>query len=250
MFLLKSLFSLFVIFFSTIVSAQHTFMPYAGIDFQQKNMNLQKGYGYNIFVRKSFQNNVYMGLRLNECFSLEGGYQSSQRMSKKSMALLGEDVLGQTVDDVANLGVDGFIVTETFIRTKGPHLNVMGFLPIPNGKTEFIASVGVASLTVKADYKQLADSDLQAYGADAIAQTVRHFSSTRVIPRYMFGVQRKFSDSLGLRVSFIYEFTSRFKQMVAKNPLNKPDGLLPGNGALRASLRNSITYGLGVFMTF
>jgi hypothetical protein len=241
---------LFLVFFNTTVSAQQTLMPYAGIDLQQRNMALQKGYGYNVFSRKYLQNNFYMGLKLNKNFGLEGGYQSSQNSSKKSMVLLGEDLLGERVDNVGTLGAEGFVVTETSIRTKGPHLNIMGFLPLENGKTEFVASVGITALTINADYKQLADSFLLAYSPAFVAETVRQFSSTRMIPRCMLGLQRKFSDSLGFRASFIYELTSRFKQVPFKNTLNESNDLLPGNGDLRASLRNSITYGLGVFMTF
>ncbi len=237
------------LFCSFIISAEQALMPYVGLDMQQRNMSFKKNYGGNIYSEKSLQNNLYLGFRLNNYFGLEGGYQSSQNTSKQSTVVVGEYVFGQVVDGL-NLGVDGFIVTKTSIRTKGPHLNIIGFLPVADGGTQFITSLGITSLTLKAEYKQLADNFLGAYQPQYVTETTRDFLSTLVIPRYMLGVQRKFTESLGFRASFLYEFTSRFKKMVAKNPLSQSDDLLPGDGALRASLRNSITYGLGVFMNF
>ncbi|MBP6104477.1 MAG: hypothetical protein KA508_05415 [Gammaproteobacteria bacterium] len=245
----KSLIGLFLVFFSFCVIAEQTLVPYVGLDIQQRNMNFKKNHGDNIFSRKSLQGNFYLGCRLNKYFGLEGGYQSSQNTSKKSMISKGEIVLGQVVDD-PNLASNGFIVTETTIRTKGPHLNVIGFFPLEAGRTDFIASLGLTSLTIKAAYKQVADEFLGIYAAEDVSATNLNFSAAHLIPRCMLGVQRQFTESLGLRASLVYELTGRFKQMAPKNAINDPDDLLPGNKQLKVSLRNTITYGLGIFMTF
>lgn len=249
MFFLRLFFGVFIGFFSLIVFADNMLMPYAGLDIQQRNMNFKKNYGDNIFSRKSLQNNVYFGFRLDKNFGLEGGYQSSQNTSKKTMTIVGEEVLGQVISGTV-LGADGFIINEAAIRAKGPHLNMVGFLPIEDNKTDLIASLGITALTIKAEYKQLSNNVVGVFDPEDIIETTRYFSKTCVVPRAMFGIQRKFTESLGFRASFIYEFTSRFRQMASKNPLNESNRFLPGDGALKASLRNSITYGLGVFMNF
>ncbi len=239
-----------LVFVSFFACAEHTLNPYAGIDIQQRNMNFEKNYGNGIFSRKLLQNNLYMGLRGNEYFGLEAGYQSSQHASKTTMVLEGgEYLLGQRVNPVVTApNVAPFILTETSIRTKGPHLSAIAFFPIQDKKTEFIASVGMTLLSVKFQYKQLADSEIGSYSLGNIVDTTRNFSSTHVIPRGMFGVQQKLTDSLGLRASFVYENTRKFKQMLSKDVT---EGLqLLGNHDLKASLRNSVTYGLGVFMNF
>ena len=81
MFLLRLFFGLFSFCVSFFVSADHVLTPYAGVDLQQRNMNLKKNYGDNVFSRKSFQNNIYFGFRINEHFGLETGYQSSESVS-------------------------------------------------------------------------------------------------------------------------------------------------------------------------
>lgn len=234
---------------SFFVSADHTFKPYIGVDMQQRNMNFVKNYGNNVFAQKSLQSNIYMGLSVSEHFGFEMGYQSSQKSSKKAMILGGEYILGQVTNPtLAIADTTPFIVTETSIRTQGPHLSGIGIFSSKDKKIDFMASLGFTLLTVKLSYKQLADSDLAGYTLPDLLDTTRNFSSTRVIPRCMFGVQRHLTESLGLRASLVYEFTQRFQKMVSKDVSRGFQ--LPGNGALRASLRNSITYGLGVFMNF
>ncbi len=249
--ILKIFFSFLFYAVSFFVHAEYTLKPYLGFDIQQRNMHFKKMYGDNIFARKSLQNNVYTGLRLTENFGLEGGYQSSQKTLKNSMTLSGEYLLGQLVNPAIHVADSGFISAKTSICTQGPYLSLIRFLAFYDDKTEFMTSIGATVLTVKLHYNQVADSFMAAYSTpEDILATTLNFSSTKVIPRCMFGVQRQFSESWGLRASLVYELTGRFKQMAPKNSIDDPNNLLPGNKQLRASLRNSITYGLGVFMTF
>ncbi len=227
---------------------------YAGIDLQQRQIIFGKNYGKEAFAKRGFQNNVYVGYRLSDFFGLEVGYQSSQKELKTTVMTDSQYILGQWFAPDP-FGVDNnFIAAETTVRMQGPHLNVIGFMPIYKDKTELIASAGITSLTVKLQYRQLnalIDSVPEGgYTAADIAKTTNIFSSKRIIPRLMMGVQHRFMESIGVRATLGYELTGRFKQMASKNPRKPASTLLPGNGALRASLRNSITYGLGVFMSF
>jgi len=241
----------FAFFFGSIfcMSAQASLEPYVGIDMQQRNMNFQKNYGANIFSRKLMQNNIYLGVRPIENFGLELGHQSSQNSSKTTMVLEGDYLLGQLVNPAVTAPNEiPFILTQTSIRTQGTHLNVIKFFPTKYSQTEFVAALGLTVLSVKFQYKQLADSELGSYAAEDVLDTTRNFSSRRVIPRAMVGIQQKWTELLGFRASFVYENTRKFKQMLSKDVT---EGLqLPGDRELKASLRNSITYGLGVFMTF
>ncbi len=231
------------------VSAQATFDPYAGVDVQQRNMGFQKDYGSNIFHRNSMQNNIYVGLRPTENFGLELGYHRSQKPSKTTMVSGGYYLLGEFVDPpVTPPNEIPFVLTQTSIRTQGPHLNLIKFFPTRYEKTEFLAALGVTLFSVNFQYKQLADSEIGSYAPENILDTTRNFSSKRLIPRAMFGLQQKWTDSLGFRVSFVYENTRKFKSML---PKNQSEGLqLLGAREPKASINNSMSYGLGVFATF
>jgi hypothetical protein len=170
--------------------------------------------------------------------------------------LAGQFVLGQWfAPDPVPFGADQyFLVAETTVRMQGPHLNVTGFLPLYRDKTELMASVGVTSLTVKLRYRQLNGTNGHqppaGYGPLEVQETTNHFSATRVIPRLSLGIQHMVFESVGVRVSMVYDYTSRFKSVASKDPQNPPSNLLPGDGDLRASIRNTMTYGLGLFATF
>ncbi len=253
MFFVKSMLGLVLIGMGFGVSAAPMFKPYVGLDILQRNMNFKQNYGDTIFARKSLQNNIYMGMKMSEHLGCELGYQSTQNTSKNSFVSNGNQILGQLAQP-RGVAFSPFVFIETTARIKGPYLGLMGFRSMHQDKTQFIASLGFSVLTAKLAYNQKQYEDPPTVGvgvpAIGIATIHRYFSSTKVVPRCMIGVQRKFTDSLGLRVSFIYEWTNRFKQMAAQNPLNQSNAFLPGNGDLIANLRNSLTYGLGIFAEF
>lgn len=238
-----------------IVSTVALGEPYAGIDLQQKGFTFAKNYGKEVFAPRSLQNNVYIGYRLNEYFGLEGGYQSTHNEVKTTHILAGQFVLGQWFAPDGTLApLSFYLVSQTKVRMQGPHFNVAGYLPLYRDKIELMAAVGITFLTVKLMYRQLSGMNgrepLAGYGPPDVADSTNHFSCTRVIPRLSLGIQHALSESLGVRASMVYEFTSRFKSMASKDPQNPPSVLLPGNGDLRATLRNTITYGLGLYLKF
>lgn len=227
---------------------------YVGIDLQQRGIAFAKSYGKEAFPNRALQNNFYTGFKLNKYFGFELGYQSSQNESKTTHFEPDQFILGQWfAADPLGL-TNNFIVSETKVKMRGPHLNFIGFLTIYKNKTELIASLGITSLTVKLQYKQLNGLidgiPLGCYNAADVDETTNVFSSKRVIPRFSTGIQHRFNESIGVRATLVYELTGRFKKMGSKNPRDPASDLLPGNRDLRASLKNTMTYGLGLFATF
>ncbi len=208
-----------------------------GADAQWRFMPLQKGSGDNI-VKKSYpQGAVYGGMKFNDFFGLEVGYQRS--VSAKRQETLNVNYVSYFSDSL-EIDPGDHYVSRSKVSTQGFYTGVLGFLPISEEyRLKLIASVGVVRMKTKIS----SALDLVEPTGTTSNSLVRTFIQTKWIPKVGAGIQHMIDDNIGVRAMAGWEQTARFKRIRGI----RPDGTLSNYAA---SLKNSATLGLGMFYNF
>ena len=211
------------------------FSPYVGVDAQLRHMEFKKDFGKNVSPDDYPQGNVYVGAKFCDWLGVELGYESTIGREKRAV------VLGNAI--VFNLPADagGPNASNTFdtrVRIHGPHINLVGFLPVSDDyRLQVFGSIGVAQLKIKINH----DNPI-ARGAvnSSFIDDRRIFAKRKLIPRATVGLQHLMTNCFGVRASIGWENTSRFKDI---RTVNVPSGLI-------ARVRDSVNVGLGIFYNF
>lgn len=206
-----------------VESPENLVGPYSGADLQSRHMHFRRGYSDNLVKDHYLQSNAYVGFRLHEWVGLEMGYQHAYQAASKTL-FDGKDFF--SVESPADYN--------TKVRTKiaGPHMNVVGFLPIPAAPCDLtlIGSVGLARLKLNID---------GGVFVDASEFNPSSFIKRAWIPQASLGIQHMINTHFGIRGMLGWEKTSRFS--------NVPEFSKPH---LSANLKNSTISSLGVFYKF
>ncbi len=178
---------------------QWGFTPYVGADAEWRHLNYQTGFGENIFRHDYPQGNIYAGLKFNDYLAIEGGYEATGRKSRVTTLGPGNIFAGNSTAGTT-------LQFSTTSRIKGPHANLVGFLPIWDAyRLQLIGSVGFARLQENAEF-----TILTANGNPAIPDP-RTFKQRKSILRVGAGLQQMISDSWGVRAMVKWENTNKFK---------------------------------------
>ncbi len=226
--------------FSFVASADD-FVFNLGMDAQVRSMPLQQGFGSNI-VKKSYpQGALYGGIKFNDYFGLELGYQRSITAKRKERL---------DSDGVSYFGVglaldpDDYETSRSTVSSQGLYTGLLGFLPISEEyRLKGIASVGVVRMKTK--ITSALDLFDPFSNTTVINNSQFNFVQTKWIPKLSVGIQHMINDHLGVRALAGWEKTSEFDHIVGVNAKNS----VPSK-TLYASLKNSTTLGLGLFYDF
>jgi opacity protein-like surface antigen len=219
--------------------------PFFGADAQWRHMEPKKEFGDKEFKHDYPQGDVYAGIKFGDYLGIQVGYEASIRQSKTINRVPPYTSLGITSEPANPLpGIifNGFEYTSTS-QIKGPHVDLVGFVPICKDM-EFVVSVGLANskvslkrqptaLTVNNVTRQV--SQINTPVNDAV------FSKRKNILRLMGGFQQYVTECVGVRASVTWEQTKKFGNLLAQNFSSNPP---------TAQIRNSVSYGLGFFVTF
>ncbi|MBP6104813.1 MAG: outer membrane beta-barrel protein [Gammaproteobacteria bacterium] len=197
--------------------------PYSGVDVQSRNMHFRPGYSDTIVKNNYLQGNAYVGFRLHEWVGLEIGYQRAYQDSAKIISD------GERYFDDEEIGSDR---TRVKIKIAGPHMNLVGLLPIPEAPCNLtlIASLGLARLKLNIDSQ---------FFVTPSEISPSSFTKRAWIPQVNLGVQHMINATFGIRGMLGWEKTSKFSNV----PEAKRDHL-------KANLKNSTISSLGVFYKF
>ncbi len=229
--------------FSTVAVADD-FVFNLGMDTQWRSMPLQKGFGDNIVKKHYPQGSVYGGMKFNDIFGFELGYQRSVSADRKGILDKnnGANYFGVGMLDPA--APNDYWTSHSKVSTQGFYTGVLGFLPISEEyRLKFIASIGVVRMKTKII------TSLDFFDSFTRITTMNssqfNFIQTKWIPKVGAGIQHMINDNCGVRAMATWEQTNRFNHIVGVDPT---DGL-PSTKAF-ASLKNSTTLGLGLFYNF
>jgi hypothetical protein len=212
--------------------------PYGGFDLQWRRQPFQQGLGKNLFKKNVPQDNVYLGIQFFDSFGLEGGYESSFSKSKLVTIPPGGNELGFTIPSIPPNYEQHSFKSKLY----GWHISMIGFTPyvLENQKMRFFAAVGLSNKRVK-----LIDQSLALNGTPLdqtiIDASTRTLQKRKCLARLSGGVQYLINPTVGVRGIAVWENAQQFKNLKSlENP----------TGDTTASLRNSVSLGLGIFANF
>lgn len=218
--------------------------PVFGVDAQLRHMDFKGGLGENIFKHNSPQANAYVGLNFNDYFGIQAGYEVSSRRAKTVTLIPPFVSAGVNVTPGVNPFTGRPLVSSveytSISRIKGPHVDLVGYLPLSFCNPCRIAltgSVGLAHLRVAARRQVTAVNG----GAPIGTNNPSFFRGHKTVLRLMGGIQHYICDTVGVRATVTWENTSRFRNLKFTS-LNGVSQIIKP--------KNSINYGLGLFVTF
>lgn len=220
---------LFSIFGSSLAKAyalnccQLCLNPYLGVDASVRYFNHDHTFGNNVFYRNYPEADIYLGLRFNEFFAIEGGYKATITQTKTTSVGSGQVVNVSVVDPPEiHRGVSNF---------KAWFGQLVGFYPVCDSYCVYLfGSVGLSHMTLFAQDKVVQDR-LTAFFNDV---NVRSFRTNKVIPNLGTGLQFQIDGRSSIRLGVKWENTSQFSNVVADENVNA-----------RLSLKDSVIFSLG-----
>lgn len=202
--------------------------PYVGADAEFRYMSFHKGFGKNIFAHNYPQANLYIGLRFNDYFAVEAGYEATARKTRTSTLHAGDVSLGAIVPapDTPQFNSTSQI--------KALHANLVGTFPIcERYRLQFIGMAGIARL--KANIVRTFVT-LDGFAIDPpITSTFIKRKSVLILGA---GVQHMINCNWGVRAMLKWENSNRLK-LIDKETAD-----------LFVKAKNSVIYSLGAFYNF
>lgn len=206
--------------------------PYVGAGVQYRHMPFVAGKGAGAFKTYFLEQQLYAGVKFNEYVGLETGYAFSTSQKKTTTFVGGQMLMGSLLTPTE------VILSENRLKTRRISVDLVGFIPIVQDKTELFFSAGIVSTTFKFQCKQLAD-ETRTFNQVEIDRFKRNFLATRIIPRIGVGMQYKLSETYAVRFGILGERTSAFKNIVPKE-----------RSPYRIALKNSLNAQLSVVAKF
>lgn len=206
--------------------------PYIGVTGQGRHITFVSGFGDKLFKKDYPELDVYLGVKFNDYFGIEGGYKVST--TETQVASLGGDdtAVGIPVLDppAVHRGTSSF---------KGWHGDLVGYLPIMQPNCVYLlGSIGFSRIQVFARDK-LVQNNFRGSTAFLENQFVRTFTKTQTILTLGTGLQVRLDEKSSIRVKIGWENTGTIKSVLPQESIN---GLL--------KLGDSFTYGIGIVINF
>ena len=188
--------------------------------------------------------NFYLGLKFNEYFGIEGGYETTLQSSKKNVVIytpgkyLGVPL---TSNDIAGVPLDYVYTPKNNIKNSGWHIGISGNYPI-RFKTLKNPIYLLGYLGIKHNKIQLYSNleKIKATGLPAVIplDEINKFKSVKNILRLSAGLQYFFNENFGIKILGTYEQLSKINPSVKSN--------VGGVALYQAKLKNSLGYSIGI----
>lgn len=235
--LLANLANIFVTSIAGASVSSLNLTPYGGVDLGVQNIKFKSGYGDNLFKSALPKGNFYLGLKFNEYFGIEGGYETTLAR-KKDVVLTGphdHDYFGAGLESLVMIAGD-IAKLSNKIKISGLHLGITGEYPVYFNKQQkcplsIIGYVGIKNTKIKLS------SNLYYHSADPTLQDIFYLNkdNKKYLIRLSAGLQYFMNEKVGLRLIGSWE---KFSKLSPKNQGN-PE-------LLQAKLKNSLGYSLGL----
>lgn len=241
--LLANLANLFVTSIASASVSSLNLTPYGGVDLGIQNIKFKSGYGDNLFKSTLPKGNFYLGLKFNECFGVEAGYETTLRSSKKNVFIytpgkyLGVPL---TSNDIVGIPLDHVYTPKNTIKNSGWHIGISGNYPIRfktlKNPIYLLGYIGIKHNKIQL-YSNLEQA--QAPGLPIIpVNEINKFRSVKNILRLSAGLQYFFHENFGIKILGTYEQLSKINPSVKSNQ--------GGIALYQAKLKNSLGYSIGI----
>lgn len=207
--------------------------PYIGFESGRQYFGFESGYGDNVFVKEIPKINIFAGLKLNDYFGIEGGYETTVAETRIANIGYKDMYLGKPYPSGLNPGE----IAEYFTKTQiyGWHLGLNAEYPLndtyPDNYWSILGYTGIKNTKAKLI------SNLFLYAGHLPHVNISNGlnqANSKVLLKLSAGLQYSPFEHLSFRVMLSFENTSALK------PHNDSDNFF------EARLKDSISYGLGI----
>lgn len=205
--------------------------PYGGVDVGMQHFGFKSGYGDNLFKKRLPKGNIFVGLKFNDYFGIEGGYETTVNARRRATLSPGEINLGIQVPA-------GYTFNHTTrIKSAGLHIGITGeyaFTKFNNNLSIF----GYAG--IKRTKIQLTRNINSINGGTASGMNYlnHNHENSKNIARISGGLQYSLCNHVKLRALVGWENTSKLKAYSFNS----------NNDRIEAKLKNSVSYTLGILL--
>lgn len=225
-----SFFTLLIIPLPThAISANIVFRPFYGADYYRVWMKGRNHYS-GLFPHAYIGATLYAGTKLCDNLGLELGYDWSSRRSRRWRLTRGQPFFNTIVPRTFG--------GETRISRHGPHLDVVGFIPLPEC-FEFFASLGYGWVKPKIVFAAISISEPATPQSSAIVSLK---GKAHGVLRLGTGISLIFADMVGIRFKLGWETTSSLSI--------SGSSLFSQLGFVKRGFRDSFTAAIGGFVRF
>lgn len=215
--------------------------PYFGVDAGVQHLKWANGFGSNLYKKNHAQGSLFGGITFCDYVGIEGGYETTPFDESRSTLTSDQLLYGNSIAPL-----EPPITVRSFFQIKGWYLTLLGLLPIScEYNTQLFAGVGVSrariyqTSLITATTGQIINPVGHLFNGDTPQRT---FVATKGVLRLTAGLQSMLCDCIGVRAFFNWYNTARFKSIVAREP---QESTLD-----KVKVRNSFSYGLGLFVKF
>lgn len=202
-------------------TAHHGHGAYVGLDAVYNWMGFKKDYGQNIFKKQAPGVNVFAGYMFHENFGAELGFEWDKKVKKDVTIAPNQMILGQ------NNGTGQNLSFKTTVKQSHPYLGL-------TAKTSIMGDNCFVSLMLGAALSNMKFEAVNYAIGGAVANNVKTFSKTKLIPVVRASFEHKFTNTFGMRAFASWKNASQFK-LKAKE-----------TSAAELKLKDSFSVGLGV----
>ena len=210
-------------------------IPYIGFESGRQYFGFKSGYGDNVFVKEIPKINIFAGLKLNDYFGIEGGYETTGSGTRIANIGYKDMYLGKPYP----IGLNSGEIAEYFTKVQiyGWYLGLNAEYPLndtyPDNYWSLVSYGGIKNTKVKLT------SSLFLYAGhlpNINVTNVLKQSNSKILLKLSAGLQYSPFENLSFRFMLSFENTSALK------PHNDSDNFF------EARLKNSISYGLGIVL--
>lgn len=208
-------------------------IPYIGFESGRQYFGFKSGYGDNVFVKEIPKINIFAGLKLNNYFGIEGGYETTGSGTKIANIGYKDMYLGKPYPNGLNPGEIAQYFTKAQIY--GWHLGLNAEYPLndtyPDNYWSIVSYGGIKNTKTK-----LVSSLLLYAGhlPNINITNVLKQANSKILLKLSAGLQYSPFENISFRAMLSFENTSVLK------PHNDSDNFF------EARLKDSISYTLGV----
>ncbi|MGD0465684.1 MAG: outer membrane beta-barrel protein [Gammaproteobacteria bacterium] len=210
--------------------------PYAGVDVGIQHFEFEPGYGDNLFKNELPVGNLFAGVKFNDYFGIEGGYESTLEGKRNSTIYGGNTVLGNVLLSTGPTAME-YIKCSSKVKISGWHLGITGYSPIYLDESSSLSILGYFG--IKHTNVKLIRNLLESKGVGDPAEidldtTVLGTNNKKPLLRFSAGIEYFFNKHIGLRALIGWEDTSSLQPTDGVNKI--------------AKLKDSTLYSIGIIL--